>query len=122
MKKFGVSFFGLAFIIIGIVHFVSPDTFVGIIPTIWPAREMLNILAGIAEVSLGLLFLVQRTRALAGYGLCLMLVSFWFLHGVHLFYPPSDKLPFWGYFIRFLLQPVLIYLVWKLKDFNQKPV
>jgi uncharacterized membrane protein len=32
MKKFGVWFFGLTFIAIGIVHFASPDTFVGIIP------------------------------------------------------------------------------------------
>jgi uncharacterized membrane protein len=122
MKKFGVWFFGLTFIAIGIVHFASPDTFVGIIPTDWPAREWLNILAGMAEVSLGFLFLLHRTRVLAGYGLCLMLIAFWALHGVHLFYPPSDKLPFWGYLVRFLFQPVLIYLVWKLKDLNQKSV
>jgi len=122
MKKFGVWFFGLTFMAIGIVHFVLPDTFVSIIPSNWPAREALNILAGISEVGLGFLFLVQRTRILAGYGLCLMLIVFWFLHGIHLFYPPSNQLPFWGYLTRFLLQPVLIYLVWKLKDFDQKPV
>jgi uncharacterized membrane protein len=122
MKKFGVWFFGFVLIGMGILHFVQPDTFVAIIPQNWPSPEALNILAGIAEVLLGVGFLINQTRVISGYIICLMLVAFWILHGIHIFHPPSDKLPFWGYVARFLFQPVLIFLVWKLKDYRPKMV
>lgn len=122
MKKFGVWFFGLQFIIMGIVHFIVPDAFILIMPENWPYREVLNIIAGIAEVILGIGFLMEKTRRISGYLICLMLLSFWVLHGIHLVHPPKPEWPFWGYLLRFLFQPILLILVWKLKDYKGKTV
>lgn len=119
MKNIGVWFFGSVFILAGILHFASPDVFIRLIPPGWPARAVLNALAGIAEILSGIGFLVPRTRRAAGYVLCLMLLVFWVLHGIHLVYPPNPEWPYYGYVIRFCLQPVLIFLVWKLKDHKQ---
>lgn len=121
MKMFGVWFFGLVFVLMGVAHFVTPDVFVGIMPKSWPQKETLNLLAGIAEIVFGLGYLIPKSRVVSGYLICVMLLAFWVLHGIHLVEPPKPEWPFWGYLLRFMLQPVLIVLVWKLKDFKGKP-
>lgn len=100
----------------GLLHLVYPEAFLALIPQNRPVREGLNALAGVAEILLGAGFLWNRTRRMAGYIICMMLTVFWVLHGIHLVHPPKPEWPFWGYLLRFLLQPVLIILVWKLKD------
>jgi len=119
MKRAGIIFFSLLFLSSGIVHLLKPDVFLGLIPSDWPSREALNLMAGVAEIFLGIGFWVPRSRRASGILICCMLCLFWVLHGVHLFYPPKPEWPLWVYVVRFALQPVLIILVWKLKDFRK---
>lgn len=122
MKKVGVLVLGILFICMGILHFAFPEPFIFIMPQNWPVKEELNWIAGLAELLLGLGFIFQRTRLLSGYLICFMLFCFWCLHGIHLVHPPKPEWPFWGYLLRFLLQPFLILLVWKLKDVKRETV
>lgn len=115
MKRFGIGFFALLFLGSGILHFVQPDFFEALMPPSWP-RRVFNYLSGIAEIILAVGFLWRKTRKVSGYLLCGMLLVFWGLHGLHLLQPPNPELPYYVYVIRFVLQPVLLVLVWKLKD------
>lgn len=121
MKRVGIWLLALLFLGSGILHFVQPGFFEALMPPSWP-RTLFNQVSGAAEIMLALGFLWPGTRRISGYALCLMLLAFWVLHGMHLVHPPNPELPFWGYLLRFLLQPVLIGLVWKLKDHPKETV
>jgi len=52
----------------GFMHLLSPDFFVAIIPEKLPNPEWLNVLAGLAEIVIGVYLLEPRTRVLAAWG------------------------------------------------------
>lgn len=52
----------------GFMHLHSPDFFVAIIPASLPDPEWLNVLAGLAEIVIGVYLLEPRTRVLAAWG------------------------------------------------------
>jgi len=52
----------------GFMHLISPDFFVAIIPKALPSPEWLNVLAGLAEIVIGVYLLEPRTRVLAAWG------------------------------------------------------
>jgi uncharacterized membrane protein len=52
----------------GFMHLISPDFFVAIIPKTLPSPEWLNVLAGLAEIVIGVYLLEPRTRVLAAWG------------------------------------------------------
>ncbi len=54
---------------VGILHFVTPEPFLKIVPPQLPAAMALVLLSGAFEVLLGLALLPQRTRKWAGWGL-----------------------------------------------------
>jgi uncharacterized membrane protein len=54
---------------VGIMHFVTPEPFLKIVPQQLPAPMLLVLLSGAFEVLLGLVLLPQRTRNWAGWGL-----------------------------------------------------
>ena len=119
LRIVGVWSFGLLFLAAGMLHVADPGIVLYLIPESWPSREAMNLLAGVVEMVLGGAFLFPQTRTEAGYFICIMLFVFWVLHAIHLVHPPVAAWPFYGYLLRFLLQPVLIALVWKLKDHSQ---
>ena len=52
----------------GFAHLLSPGFFVAIIPAELPDPEWLNVLAGLAEIVIGVYLLEPRTRVLAAWG------------------------------------------------------
>jgi uncharacterized membrane protein len=63
------------YVLAGFNHLVNPDLYVAIIPPELPEPEWLNLVAGIAEIVLGVYVLEPRVRALAAWGLVALLVA-----------------------------------------------
>lgn len=62
--------------IAGVVHFAVPAFYLPLIPDYIPAHRLVNILAGITEIVLGILLMIPWSRRLAALGLVLMLIAF----------------------------------------------
>lgn len=68
---------GVVFIGAGVLHFLFPAAYRGIIPPGYPAPGVLVAVSGVAEIlgGLGVLSPWRRTRVAAGIGLALLLVA-----------------------------------------------
>lgn len=64
------------YLVAGINHFISPESYLPIIPEYLPKHELINILAGIAEIILGIGLLIPKTRVVSAWGVILMLIAF----------------------------------------------
>lgn len=76
MRK--VLHYGMAafYILAGINHFVMPEFYYGLIPHYLGFPEILNGLAGLAEIVLGSALFIPKLRKTAAWGVVLMLVAF----------------------------------------------
>ena len=74
-SSFSRAVAGLVFVGAGVLHFVAPGTYERIMPPYLPLHRELVYLSGVAEVLGGFGLLAERTRAAAGVGLILLLVS-----------------------------------------------
>lgn len=97
----------------GIVHFLSPEIFVRIVPPYLPAPLLLVYVSGMAEIAGGLGLLVPTTRRMASWGLILLLVAV-FPANVYMLqsYEGSGLLPVWALWLRLPLQVVLVAWAW----------
>lgn len=99
----------------GANHFVTPDTYVGMMPTVLPAPLMLVYVSGIAEIAGGLGLILVRTRELAAYGLIALLIAI-FPANLNMAIndlPLGDTpVPTWALWARLPLQLVLIAWAW----------
>ena len=68
-------FLGLAFMWVGIQHFVDPGPFVGIVPPYLPWALELVYLSGVFEILGGLGLLIPTVRKRAAWGLVALLVA-----------------------------------------------
>ena len=66
---------GLLFAAAGVMHCVSPEPYVAIVPPYLPWPLALVYLSGAAEVALGVLLLVPRFQNLAAWGLIALLIA-----------------------------------------------
>ena len=66
------------YIIAGIFHFIKPTAYLRIMPRYLPQHKRLVYLSGAAELVLGIALLFEETKALAIYGIILMLLIFIF--------------------------------------------
>ena len=66
---------GLLYIAAGIYHFVSPGTYLRIMPPWLPAHSFLVLFSGMIEVVLGLMVIIPFTRRLAAWGIILLLIA-----------------------------------------------
>ena len=100
---------GLLFVAAGVNHVVMPDFYVRIMPPYLPWHLELVYLSGVAEVALGALLLVPRSRSVAAWGLIALLVAV-FPANVHMAANPNQfpeypsaflvaRLPLQGLFI-----------------------
>lgn len=64
------------YLLAGVNHFISPEFYFAIIPKYLPSHELINILAGIAEIILGIGLLIPSTRKVSAWGVVLMLIAF----------------------------------------------
>jgi uncharacterized membrane protein len=102
---------GLAFINVGVDHFVHPEWYEPIVPKILPSATFWVLLSGFFEALLGLLLIIPRTRSLASVGIAWMLVvlywanfNMWY-NGIPLNGTTYDDI--W-HVVRFVIQIILI--------------
>jgi uncharacterized membrane protein len=63
------------FVFAGFNHLMNPEFYVAIMPPNLPAPEWLHLVAGIAELVLGVYLLEPRTRVLAAWGMIALLIA-----------------------------------------------
>jgi len=67
--------FAIFFVVAGINHFVNPDFYLQIIPPYLPWHDAINAVSGAAEVLLGILVAIPRTRRIGGWGSIALLIA-----------------------------------------------
>jgi len=111
-----IALMGLLFIGAGVMHFVKPAPYIGIMPHWLPAPALLVLVSGIAEVAGGVGVLVPSTRVAAGWGLIVLLVAI-FPANVQMFLDARAKgagvLWMAAVTARLPLQALLIWWVWR---------
>jgi len=76
LKKPSLYMMAFLYLVAGINHFISPESYLPIIPEYIPNHELINVLAGIAEIILGIGLLIPKTRIVSAWGVILMLIAF----------------------------------------------
>ena len=59
----------------GFNHLMNPEFYVAIIPPGLPSPEWLNVISGLAEITLGVFVLEPRVRSLAAWGIIALLIA-----------------------------------------------
>ena len=76
IKRFLLILLIMLYLLAGINHFWHPAFYLRLIPPDLPNHELINVVAGVAELILGLLLIFPLTRRWAAYGIVAMLVAF----------------------------------------------
>ena len=63
------------YILAGLNHFRVPKIYTKIIPPLFPAPKILNVLAGLAEIVLGVLLCFPSTSSYAALGIMALLIA-----------------------------------------------
>ncbi|GAB3029881.1 DoxX family protein [Spirosoma pulveris] len=109
MSNLSLYIQAVVYIAAGLNHFISPKTYLAIMPPYIPAHNLMVILSGIAEVLLGVGLLFPATRSLSAWGLILLLIAI-FPANVHMAISSRfAKLPAWLRWGRLPLQGLLIW-------------
>lgn len=66
------------YLFMGSMHFIQPDQYFAMMPSWLPVQKVLIILSGIVEISLAVLLIPIKTRAIAAKLIIAMLVVFFF--------------------------------------------
>ena len=74
-RRFALLALSVFFVVAGANHFLNPDFYVPMMPPYLPAHLVLVYLSGVFEILGGILVLVPRVRALAGWGLVALLMA-----------------------------------------------
>ena len=105
------------YVIAGINHFINPQFYLDLIPPYFIYFEEINLLAGIAEILLGIGLIFNPSRKVAAFGIILMLIAFIPAHiyFIQLGSCLGDGLcvPAWiGWFRLVVIHPLLIFWAW----------
>lgn len=116
-KKISLIILIAGYLIAGINHFRSPDSYYHIIPPYLPFPVLLNILAGVFEILFALLLIRPKTRKVACYGIILMLIAFIPVHTKMVADAPFMLgtllvTPLIAWIRLIVLQPLLILWAW----------
>ncbi len=110
----GLYLMALLYAAAGVVHFVKPEFYLGIMPRWLPAHGPLILLSGIAEIALGVGLLFEATRVWAARGIIAMLAVFLLVHFDMALKPGASKgLPNWALWARIAGQFLLIAWAWR---------
>lgn len=114
-RRIARVFAGPVMVLLGVNHFVMPQTYVSAIPDALGAQLALVYISGVAEIAGGLGTMHARTRRIAGWWLIATLVAI-FPANVHMAIHPDryPAIPGGGVTLvaRLPLQIVFVYLVW----------
>lgn len=106
----------------GVMHFVSPKTFIGIVPSWMPRADLLVAVSGAAEIAGAAGLAWQRTRYWAGWGLMALLIAVFPANIQMLMNAVSSSTPLWWQitlWLRLPLQLLLIWLVWRAAELHR---
>ena len=104
------------FVLAGVMHFVRPVPYVGIVPPWLPSAAPLVAVSGVAEIMGGAGVLVPATRRAAGVGLILLLVAVFPANIYMLTLAIAEARPDWWQallWLRLPFQPLMIWWVWR---------
>ncbi len=97
----GLYVMAALYAVAGVMHFVRPGLYLGIMPRWLPAHGALVLLSGVAEVALAVGLLFGATRAYAAWGIIAMLAVFLLVHFDMALTPGAGKgLPGWALWAR----------------------
>ncbi|HVK63179.1 MAG TPA: DoxX family protein [Polyangium sp.] len=103
----------LAMMGVGILHFVSPEPFVRIVPAALPAPLALVYVSGVAEIAGGVGLLIPRLRRAAGIGLIALYIAVFPANinmAIHEIQVGDDPVPAWASWARLPFQ--LVFIAW----------
>lgn len=124
--KAKIKYFGLItligfYLFAGINHFISPEFYLPLIPPYLPNHDLINILAGIAEIILAVGMFFPATRRISAYGIIAMLIAFipshWYM--IQLDSCITDDFcfdPIVGWVRLVVIHPILILWAWWLRS------
>jgi uncharacterized membrane protein len=117
-RRWAYSPAGIAILFIGagILHFIRPEPYAGIVPYMLPHPLALVYISGLAEVAGGTGVLIPQVRVLAGRGLILLLIAVLPANVQMLVSARAAHAPHWFEAILWLRLPVqglLIAWVWR---------
>ncbi len=120
-KAFFIQLQVFFYLIAGINHFIVPDFYHDLIPPFFEQKNIVNILAGIAEILLALGLLNSETRKTASILIIIMLISFIPSHVYFIQLGSCVEgglcVPEWIGIVRLIvIHPLLVYWAWKAKD------
>ncbi len=107
---------GALFIVAGILHFVVPGPYIGIVPRALPNPRLLVFISGACEIAGGLGVLLPATRRLAGLGLLALLVAVLPANVQMLLDAQARGTSAWwqlALWVRLPLQALLMWWVWR---------
>ena|SRR5690554_789219 len=111
-KQVQISLYIMAaiYIIAGIMHFITPKTYMKIMPPYIPAHKSMVLISGVFEIVLGVGLLFDQTRFYAALGIILLLI-FVFPANIYMAQRMKQKQSKnrWIAYLRLPLQLVLIY-------------
>jgi uncharacterized membrane protein len=105
---------GLTYIFTGAMHFITPRSYVAIMPDYLPGHRELVAASGVAEMAGGAGILFDGTRVPAAWWMIATLVAV-FPANVHMALHPEryKRIPPWALYLRLPLQGLFIWDVWR---------
>lgn len=110
MQETGLYIMSAIYILAGIMHFITPKTYLKIMPPYIPAHKTMVLLSGIIEIILGVGLLFDQSRFYAAFGIILLLI-FVFPANIYMAKRMMEKKSKnrWIAYLRLPLQFVLMY-------------
>ena len=103
--------FGVLLILGGISHFMNPLMYAGFFPE-FAMNDVINILAGVVEIGLGIGVFIPRFRPMATLGILVLMLLFLPLHIIDVFRANPAVGTHQNALIRLPIQFVLILWAW----------
>lgn len=122
IRRLSVLLMGVFYLVAGVNHFINPDFYTPLVPAYLPKPELLHLLAGIAELLLGIGVILTNTRKKAATGVMVLLLLLTPAH-IHFLQigsciPEGLCVPVWVAVLRlFLIHPLLVY--WAFSVYRQ---
>lgn len=109
MKNWGAYIQGAIYIVAGVNHFISPKTYLAIMPPYIPAHGPMVFWSGVAEVAVGAGLLFPATRTYAAWALIALLIA---VFPANVFMATSEQFASLSPYIRWGRLPIQGLLIW----------
>jgi uncharacterized membrane protein len=120
LKKLSIIVFVLFYGSAGIYHFVKPENYLPVIPDWLGDPKVINLLAGVAEITVGLLAIFSKTRTYSGLIAIAMLLAFTISHVyfIQLGHCAGEIClePWIGWVRLVIIHPLLIYWAYRISS------